>query len=443
VSSLKGLVHDVRRLPLFLLALWVWVGFDGGSVQACRYNVLEVGFIDLGIEPYRLFAYVGDGTPAESLSALQEQVEAALVDTNIVFEVVRVGDDPNHPAASYLRGHRIATFPAAVLVSPDGQSLPIDLETAGGSLAETLVAALESVLVSAKGAEILARSTETYGVVLLIGGPDATENDRARAAAEAAVAQIATQMEIMPKPIANPPEVLTLPAESLADERTLLWSLDVKPEDVNVPLAAVFYSRGRWIGPLFRGDQITPENLADVLFVIGADCECGLDHRWLQGTMLPARWDEGLQAMTAKSLGFDPESPMIKMEMVSIVRRGMGGFSYPGVPMGYREIEVEEIEAEPVESLSPIEVEEVPEPTTEAAPTEAEPVEADDAREHSAIPIIPETPLSMPDPNEPMTIPAEPADVSSPMPVVAWGMGGIAVCVVVIGIVVFARSRNP
>jgi hypothetical protein len=31
---------------------------------------------------------------------------------------------------------------------------------------------------------------------------------------------------------------------------------------------------------------------------------------------------------------------MIKMEMVSIVRRGMGGFDYPGVPFEYREIEV-------------------------------------------------------------------------------------------------------
>ncbi|MEN6425163.1 MAG: hypothetical protein ABFE13_07360, partial [Phycisphaerales bacterium] len=63
-------------------------------------------------------------------------------------------------------------------------------------------------------------------------------------------------------------------------------------------------------------------------------------HRWLQGTMLPARWDESLQQKVAASLGFDPESPMVKMEMVSIVRRGMGGLGYSDAPFGYQEIEV-------------------------------------------------------------------------------------------------------
>lgn len=433
----------MRKRSLLLLALLVWVGLDGGAAWACRYNVLEVGFIDLGIEPYYLFGYVGDETPAASVSALQEEVEAALLETNILFEVVGADGDPNNPAASYLRGHKITTLPAAVLVSPDGQSMAMALERAEDSLTKAFLAALEGVLISAKRAEILAKSAETYGVVLLVEGPDEAENKTARAAADAAVAQIAEQMEMMPKPIANPPEVLALPAKSLADERLLLWSLDLKPEDVNAPHAAVIYSRGRWIGPMFRGDQITPENLADVLFVIGADCECGLDHRWLQGTMLPARWDAKLQAATAENLGFDPESPMVKMEMVSIIRRGMGGFSYPGVPMGYREIEVEDLEAEPVESAEPVlsakpvAVAELVDPAREA-----EPAEADDSGEHNTIPIIPETASPAPDPNEPTSGGAETMDVSSPFPVVAWGMGGVAVCVVAIGVAVFAKARR-
>ena len=120
----------------------------------------------------------------------------------------------------------------------------------------------------------------------------------------------------------------------------MLWALGLEPEDVNEPCAAIFYGRGRWIGPLFKGEMLTDENLLRVLPIIGADCECNLDHRWLQGTMLPARWDESLQQKVASSLGFDPESPMVKMEMVSIVRRGMGGLGDPGAPFGYQEIEV-------------------------------------------------------------------------------------------------------
>ena len=59
----------------------------------------------------------------------------------------------------------------------------------------------------------------------------------------------------------------------------------------------------------------------------------------MQGTMLPVRWGEEIQAKAAKSLGFDPENPMIKMEINRILR--MGASSYPGVPFGYQELVVE------------------------------------------------------------------------------------------------------
>jgi hypothetical protein len=91
---------------------------------------------------------------------------------------------------------------------------------------------------------------------------------------------------------------------------------------------------------LFEGETLTSDNLTQLLSVVGADCECSLDHRWLQGTMLPARWDEALQQKVVQSIGFDPENPMTKMEMVSIVRRGTGGSDSPSVPFDYREIQV-------------------------------------------------------------------------------------------------------
>jgi hypothetical protein len=48
--------------------------------------------------------------------------------------------------------------------------------------------------------------------------------------------------------------------------------------------------------------------------------------------MLPGRWDEKTQTLTAAALGFDPENPMIKLEMSQILRRGTS--LYPGVPGG-------------------------------------------------------------------------------------------------------------
>ena len=144
-------------------------------------------------------------------------------------------------------------------------------------------------------------------------------------------------------------------------EKVLLWSLGLEAEDINEPCAAVIYGRARWIGPLMRGEQISANIVANILYVIGADCECGLDRSLMQGTMLPVRWGEEIQAKAAKGLGFDPENPMIKMEINRILR--MGASSYPGVPFGYQELvvdfdgdsnsETNELEIEPDDIPSP------------------------------------------------------------------------------------------
>ena len=162
-------------------------------------------------------------------------------------------------------------------------------------------------------------------------------------------------MDMLPKAISRPPVFVVMDSKFFKRERILLWSLGLDGEEVSGPRAAVIYGRGRWIGPMFRGKEITEDNLANVLFVIGQDCECGLDHRWLQGTMFPARWTEKMQAQVAENLGFDPENPMIKMEMSMIVRRG--SYSYPSVPFGYQEIAIEPNDAMQEMQNSPDDVE--------------------------------------------------------------------------------------
>jgi hypothetical protein len=316
------------------------LAFGARPVRACQYNVREVGFIDVGIEPYRLIVYLPENIPAGEMSKLKEAMVPALDQTNVRFEPVVAGADANQPAMEFARAHGISRFPAAVLVSPDGPSMPVTVPEKAASLAEAVPSALQSILDSPTRRQILERSADSYGAVLLIEGPDPQRNRAAREAVSAAISQIGAQLESLPKPISKPPQLVVLDQKSLAREQVLLWTLRLKAEDVNQPHAAVFYGRGRWIGPLFEGETLTSDNLMQLLSVVGADCECSLDHRWLQGTMLPARWDEALQQKVVQSVGFDPENPMTKMEMVSIVRRGMGGSDYPGVPFDYREIQV-------------------------------------------------------------------------------------------------------
>ena len=222
---------------------------------------------------------------------------------------------------------------------------------------------------------------------------------------------VSSQMDMMPKAISQPPVLVVINSKSFKHERFLLWSLALDSEEVSEPRAAVIYGRGRWIGPMFKGKEITKENLANVLFIIGQDCECGLDHRWLQGTMLPARWTNEMQAQVTENLGFDPESPMIKMEMSMIVRRG--SYSYPGVPLGtlgYQEFAIEPNDSMEDRQNSPNNVEY----TTIADPS-------------------PDDPISEPNPS---------VEQHSPFQNTILLLIGLCVLVLTSGVVILVRAKN-
>jgi len=353
----------VKRALLPALLISLFGSFCMRSAVACRYNVRETGFVDLGAEPYVLCVYVDGNTPADIKTGLRQISDELSAESNVIVRVIDRDRQKDHPAMKHFDANDAAN-PSAVLISPDGQVLRVSVtqpglpaQTTAGKPAQTMAglsfektfrAALNRILSSPKRRELLLRVSRAYGVVLLIEGPDAARNEKAKQAALAAIEQVKSQMEFLPKPIAHPPELVVMDSNSVADEQILLWSIGLEPKDVNEPHAIIIYGRTRWIGPLFKGEQITEDDLASVLFVIGADCECGFDYRWLQGTMLPAKWDQKTHERAVESLGFDPESPMIRMEIGSIIGRGMGGYSYPGMSpagapgaYGYQELIIE------------------------------------------------------------------------------------------------------
>ena len=73
------------------------------------------------------------------------------------------------------------------------------------------------------------------------------------------------------------------------------------------------------MGPVLQGEQITNRRLFNLLTVVGADCECGLDNSWLLGRMIPLRWEGSVQAEVLKMLDFDVENPLVKAEMSQIL----------------------------------------------------------------------------------------------------------------------------
>ena len=332
----------IRSLKLSVL-FGLWAFFQTHPSFACRYNVRETGFVYLGSDPYYLCGYFTQDTPTEIVSRFQQIAANFLLDSNIEVEIIEVDQQRDHPAMKYLDSLQIKSFPAAVLVSPDGQSLVVPITKPNQPFQQTLCLALEDMISSPKREEIIRKAIKHYGVILLIEGKNTEENQKSRDEATAAIEQIRTKMDLMPKPIDYPPALVVLDRESIHREKVLLWSLGLDADKINQTHAAVIYGRARWIGPLLKGDKITKSNLSELLLIIGADCECGLDKSWLQGTMLPGKWDKKIQRQVAKSLGFDPENPMIKAEINRIMRMGI---TYPNNQITHSKVTDENPEAE-------------------------------------------------------------------------------------------------
>jgi len=455
-------------LLAFLCTFW-WIG----SASACRYNVRETGFVDLGMEPYVLCGYVDGNTPADVAAAFKRIPDAALAESNVIFRLIDTDKQKDHPAIKHLDPNS-QSVPCAVLVSPDGQTMPISVTKPGEPFEKTLRSAVDKILSSPKRTELLGEVAKMYGVIMVIEGPDAEENEKAKKAASAAVEAVASQMEYMPKEIANPPSFIVMDSNCLEDEEILLWSIALEAKDVNEPLAIIVYGKARWIGPLFRGEQVNEDDLASILSVIGADCECGLDYRWLQGTMLPAKWDREVHERAVESLGFDPESPMIKMEMSSIIGRGMGGSGYPSTAYGYQELIIEpetdvdeapgEVVIEPNVVAAAIEdtgdvpvIDEPNDSVTIEKPDEKRPVQESSApvavHEPNVVRSAAEPKLGMPDPNviramleegrqEDSGIGGKDEDIYRPMRSTALLIIGLFALVVIFGVAILARARR-
>jgi hypothetical protein len=317
---MRAIVRRTCRALLFVIAFLT--AAEGENVWACRYNVRETGFVDLGVETYRLCFFVGQETPVRDLPRLDQTVREVLMDSRLVHEIVKLDEEPDHPALRYLdsREQSSPREAAVTLFSPRGLVLQTDIDWLSVGEEKTLRSQVDKLIRSPLRTRVVEKLATAYGVVLLIEGIDPRKNDRAAQAARKAVEVIEEEMEFMPKPINHGPVVMTLSQDKLAEEEVLLWSLGLQDEPVTEPYAVVLYGRGRWIGPLLRGAEINEDILINILSIVGADCQCGLDPRIIRGVGLPVAWDEQLQAMVVEDLGFDPENPMVRIEVGQIMR---------------------------------------------------------------------------------------------------------------------------
>jgi hypothetical protein len=319
---------------------------------SCEYSIRDVAFVTYEVEYYRLFIFVDSATSDEVRTALDRVAYTVLLDSNVRFEIVDVDVQKSHPAIEYLSAGALNSGPCAILAAPFSGLAPLTLALPepGATFREELWSVLESTVVSPRREEIVASVTAALNVVVLFEGADAALNEQARAAAEEAADRIGKMMTLFPKPVHAPapldapPRLVVVPRADVAKEKVLLWSLGLGSGPFDEPRAVVLHGRGRQVGWALAGEKIELMMLGRFLSVSGQDCECTLPREWLRGRLVPLRWEDEVRAALVQSLGFDPDSPLVKSDvsLIAGIRPGAGEFAASGsLPLGYREITVE------------------------------------------------------------------------------------------------------
>lgn len=303
------------------------------SAWACRYSVRDVGFVEIHPDPYRLRFFeetIGSASQVQELFAVSR---LALDETNVVVE----------KGTERTEGTSGTDPVTALLKSPDPEIEAFELS---GPI-EKWRSSLDAIASSPVRERYLERMLDIYAAIVFVESEDERANQKARGSIESAIEKTKEYMTTIPKPVNQPPETIAIPNDG--SEKVLLWSLGV--EDRKIPHVAVLFGRGRRIGEVLSGPDITAENLFEILEIVGLDCECGLDRSWMQGTRVPLLWDEATQERVAKALDFDPENPVVKMEISQILsqgglgtRRGEGESSDPFFGYSERALTFEELD---------------------------------------------------------------------------------------------------
>ena len=294
----------------------------------CRFNVRDVGFVDLGSKPYNLYIFIGNDMPNDVRDSLQSICVATFYDTNIKFDLISVSEALKTSAKDFIPPNFKGEFPVAVLVAPDHypnrKTLNITLHKEGEPITKTAWDALESLVDSPRRNAILEKVFDCYGVIMVVGGENADENKRIRTIAERVASETAATLSELEKEIQNPPVIEVITTDQFEKEKAFLWSLNILKKPQN-PKVVILYGRGRKIGPVLEGNTLNEAAITAILSTIGLNCECGLDRKWMQGAMVPLKWDKDRKQKIAKQLGFNPESPEIRIEMSQILAKGSAG----------------------------------------------------------------------------------------------------------------------
>ncbi|MDO5977407.1 hypothetical protein [Flavivirga spongiicola] len=270
------------------------------SAEACRYTIREIGFSTLSKVTYVIYRVDENG------AMFPNQLAAQFSESNIKPIGFHLKEDKNSAITKFVEQQQLS-FPAYVLVDQDHRMIAI-----------TDAHLVDNIMSSPVQKQLLSKLPNQYASVILIEGTSKTENDLAKRTVLKACEHIENIMPNMPKQVEVGPDMIVIPSSQFDKEKVLLWSLGIekKPEK---PIAFVIYGKGRIMGEKIDYESIVKGDVYKLLSIIGADCECGLDRKWMLGYQIPLNWPKKTRQGLSDRLGFDVDNPMVLTEMSRIL----------------------------------------------------------------------------------------------------------------------------
>jgi hypothetical protein len=278
------------------------------QIYACRFTVREIGFSTLSQD---FFSLVIIDSSLSQDDQVYIRIRELFKKSNIRLLVLHPAVDQSHPAFLAARKANFS-FPSRFLYSPDGRTLLL-----GDSNLEELA---DSVLHSPLRKYLSQNFYTRFAFVLFIEGTNSEHNILADNILKVNCFKLTNRMPNMPRLVANGPEVLRISRGDFQKERILLWTLGIEHIPPS-PQALVIYGRGRIIGSVTDYPDIINDQVFRRLAMIGADCECGLDRKWMLGDQIPLQWTSANSQQLADELGFDVDNPIILAEMSHILSK--------------------------------------------------------------------------------------------------------------------------
>ena len=307
MNNKKETVINRRFFPLVAIIILM-------VSMACRFNVREIGFAQISPNPYIFYYFYDLQTTSAEVDRFIDRSKKIFQYSNVKIKAVS-SSDVDDPSLNYLSESVDRKFPIGVLLSPDGRV--VEMQIPKGNKEEGVF--LRELIASPFRSSIKSMLVNKYAVVLLIESENQIFNQRAGKALSTDIEEIEKIMPRMPKQIKEGPALVRLSREDAQKESSLLWSLGIDISKQKDPLAVIIYGRGRIMGDVISYDDILENYTFKLLNLIGADCECGLDRKWMLGKLIPMTWDPHLRTELFGLLKFDVENPMILAEMSQII----------------------------------------------------------------------------------------------------------------------------